>query len=272
MGFLMEAQTAEILGEERVTGVRFADGSEADADLVVMAAGIRPNIALAEAAGIHCERGIVVSDTMQTYDPRIYAVGECAQHRNICYGLVAPLFDQAKVAANHLATLGIARYEGSVTSTKLKVTGIDLFSAGEFNESEGDETLLLQDPGAGVYKKLVVRDNRVRGAVTAERSYGLLAALRLARLATASFGRLLVVAGPLDVAGQTLALAETLEALQHLLDRLISPWSDLDQRGLRFCCGHHPADSPPGGARRAHYYLPHMRRMGDSTSFRPCVP
>lgn len=87
------------------------------------------------------------------------------QHRGTCYGLVAPLFDQAKVAANHLAQLGYGRYEGSVTSTKLKVTGIDLFSAGEYNEGEGDETLVLQDPAVGVYKKLVIRDNRIKGAV-----------------------------------------------------------------------------------------------------------
>ncbi|MEW8505066.1 MAG: nitrite reductase large subunit NirB [Candidatus Thiodiazotropha sp.] len=163
--FLMQAQTTEIIGGERVEGVRFADGFEVEADLVVMAVGIRPNMALAQDAGIHCDRGIVVNDTMQTFDPRIYAVGECVQHRNICYGLVAPLFEQAKVAANHLANLGIARYQGSITSTKLKVTGIDLFSAGDFNEGEGDETLVLQDPGAGIYKKLVLRDNRVKGAV-----------------------------------------------------------------------------------------------------------
>jgi nitrite reductase (NADH) large subunit len=165
MRFLMEAQTAEILGDERVTGVKFADGAEIEADLVVMAVGIRPNMVLAQEAGIHCERGIVVNDTMQTYDPRVYAVGECVQHRGTCYGLVAPLFEQAKVAANHLAQMGIAQYEGSVTSTKLKVTGIDLFSAGEFIEGEGDETLVLQDPAAGVYKKLVVRDNKIKGAV-----------------------------------------------------------------------------------------------------------
>ncbi len=163
--FLMQAQTQEITGDTRVRGVKFADGCEIEADLVVMAAGIRPNMELAKEAGIHCERGIVVSDTMQTFDPRIYAVGECVQHRGICYGLVAPLFDQAKVAANHLATMGIARYEGSLTSTKLKVTGIDLFSAGEFNQDEADETLVLQDPGAGIYKKLVLRDNRIKGAV-----------------------------------------------------------------------------------------------------------
>ena len=165
MKFLMQASTAEIVGGDRVSGVKFADGSEVEADLVVMAVGIKPNIELARQAGIHCERGIVVSDTMQTFDPRVYAVGECVQHRGICYGLVAPLFEQGKVAANHLAQIGIARYEGSVTSTKLKVTGIDLFSAGEFNEQEDDETLVLQDPAQGVYKKLVIRDNRIKGAV-----------------------------------------------------------------------------------------------------------
>ena len=165
LNFMMEAQTAEIIGDQRCTGVRFADGSEIAADLVVMAVGIRPNIELAQKAGVYCERGVVVNDTMQTYDPRIYAVGECIQHRNQCYGLVAPLFEQARVAANHLAQLGSTRYEGSVTSTKLKVTGIDLFSAGEFNEEEGDEAMVLQDPASGTYKKLVIRDNRIKGAV-----------------------------------------------------------------------------------------------------------
>ena len=165
MKFLMQAQTAEILGQDNVTGVKFADGSSIDCALVVMAVGIRPNIALAQAAGLYCERGIVVNDTMQTYDPSIYSVGECVQHRNNCYGLVAPLFDQAKVAANHLAQVGIARYQGSITSTKLKVTGIDLFSAGEFSEQEGDDVLIMQDAKQGVYKKLVVRDDVIKGAV-----------------------------------------------------------------------------------------------------------
>ncbi len=163
--FLMPAQTAAILGQERVTAVRFADGSEIPADLVVMAVGIRPNMALAQQAGLYCERGIVVDDTMLTYDPRIYAVGECVQHRGICYGLVAPLFEQAKVCANHLARLGYGRYQGSVTSTKLKVTGIDLFSAGDYQGGAGTEEILYQDPGAGIYKKLVIRDNKLAGAV-----------------------------------------------------------------------------------------------------------
>ncbi|BBA32513.1 nitrite reductase (NAD(P)H), large subunit [Methylocaldum marinum] len=165
LDFRMEAQTEAILGHDRVTGVRFKDGSETPADLVVMAVGIRPNIDLAKSAGIHCERGILVNDTLQTFDPRIYAVGECVQHRRQLFGLVAPLFEQARVCANHLAEYGIARYEGSVTSTKLKVTGIDLFSAGEFQGGNGYEELLFQDPARGIYKKLVVESNRIKGAV-----------------------------------------------------------------------------------------------------------
>ncbi|HDH08632.1 MAG TPA: NAD(P)/FAD-dependent oxidoreductase, partial [Gammaproteobacteria bacterium] len=164
LNFLMEVQTAEIVGDQRVEKVKFADGSELDADLVVMAVGIRPNIELAKKAGLYCERGLVVSDTMQTFDPRIYAVGECVQHRGNTYGLVAPLFEQAKVCANHLATLGYGRYEGSVTSTKLKVTGIDLFSAGNFNGDEDTEDIIFQDPKAGIYKRLVLRDNKLEGA------------------------------------------------------------------------------------------------------------
>jgi len=165
MTFLMEAATEEIIGNGRVQGVRFKDGSEVEADLVVMGVGIVPNIELAKKSGLHCERGIVVNDTMQTFDPGIYAVGECAQHRGIAYGLVAPLFEQGKVAANQLAGLGYAHYKGSVTSTKLKVTGIDLFSAGEFNEEEGDEVISLQDQSSGTYKKIVIKDDRIKGAV-----------------------------------------------------------------------------------------------------------
>ncbi|MGD8936990.1 MAG: nitrite reductase large subunit NirB [Thiogranum sp.] len=163
--FLMQAQTEAILGKDRVEAVRFRDGLEVAADLVVMAVGIRANYALAEKIGLHCERGVVVNDTMQTFDPRVYAVGECVQHRGQTYGLVAPLFEQAKVCANHLAHIGIARYEGSVTSTKLKVTGIDLFSAGDFVGDDTTEDLVLQDPGRGVYKKVVLKDNRIKGAV-----------------------------------------------------------------------------------------------------------
>ena len=165
--FLLEKDTAELVRGEsgRVCAVKFKDGESVPADLVVMAVGIRPNTALAESAGIHCNRGIVVNDTMQTYDPRIYAIGECVNHRGLAYGLVAPLFEMAKVAANHLAEFGIARYTGSVTSTKLKVTGIDLFSAGNFTGGEGFEEILLSDPVGGVYKKLVIQDNKLAGAV-----------------------------------------------------------------------------------------------------------
>lgn len=165
LNFLMEAQTEAILGEERVTGVRFKDGSEISADLVVMAVGIRPNIELAKRIGLHAERGIVVNDTMQTFDPKIYSVGECVQHRGETYGLVAPLFEQAKVCANHLAEYGIGLYEGSVTSTKLKVTGVDLFSAGNFIGDESTEEIVMQDVASGIYKKVVLKDNKIHGAV-----------------------------------------------------------------------------------------------------------
>ncbi|HVZ42945.1 MAG TPA: nitrite reductase large subunit NirB [Ramlibacter sp.] len=165
--FMIGAQTQELAGGEdgRVKAVRFRDGSAIDADLVVMAVGIRPNTELAERMRLHCNRGIVVNDTMQTVtDARIYGVGECVSHRGVAYGLVAPLFEQAKVAANHLARFGIGRYGGSLTSTKLKVTGIDLFSAGEFMGGEGTEQIVMSDPFGGVYKKLVIRNDRLVGA------------------------------------------------------------------------------------------------------------
>ncbi|MEC9314871.1 MAG: FAD-dependent oxidoreductase, partial [Pseudomonadota bacterium] len=165
LNFLMSHATESITGDNRVEKVHFKDGSEIDADLVVMAVGIRPNIELAQSAGIHCERGIVVDDTMQTFDPTIYAVGECVQHRSQTFGLVAPLFEQAKVCANHLAQMGIARYISTVTSTKLKVTGIDLFSAGDFNGDEDTEDLVFKDAARHVYKKLVIRDDRLIGVV-----------------------------------------------------------------------------------------------------------
>jgi nitrite reductase (NADH) large subunit len=166
LSFLMPCQTTAILGDAqgRVRAVRFADGGETEADLVVMAVGIRPNTALAERAGLYVNRGLVVSDTMQTYDPLIYAVGECVSHRGIAYGLVAPLFEQAKVAANHLAQHGIGRYAGSVTSAKLKVTGIDVFSAGDFIGGAGTQAITLTDTVDGIYKKLVLKDDKLVGA------------------------------------------------------------------------------------------------------------
>jgi nitrite reductase (NADH) large subunit len=163
MKFLIGAQTQDLVGGEdgRVKAIRFKDGTELPADLVVMAVGIRPNTALAESMNLHVNKGIVVSDTLQTVtDPRIYAVGECAAHRGIAYGLVAPLFEQGKV----LATFGIGRYVGSLTSTKLKVTGIDLFSAGNFTGDEHTEEIVMSDPAGGVYKKLVIQGDRLVGA------------------------------------------------------------------------------------------------------------
>ncbi|WP_374364805.1 nitrite reductase large subunit NirB [Piscinibacter sp.] len=179
--FMIGAQTQALIGgkdgrgddkatpNRRVRAVQFKDGNEIPADLVVMAAGIRPNTELALKIGLHCANdgrgGIVVSDTMQTVtDPRIYAVGECAAHRGIAYGLVAPLFEQGKVCATHLAEFGIGRYTGSQTSTKLKVTGIDLFSAGEFMGGDGTEEIVLSDPQGGVYKKLVIKGDKLVGA------------------------------------------------------------------------------------------------------------
>jgi nitrite reductase (NADH) large subunit len=176
MKFLMRAQTQELKSDAngRVSAVCFKDGLHVNAQLVVMAVGIRPNTALAESMRLHCDRGIVVSDTLQTVtDPRIYAVGECASHRGIAYGLVAPLFEQGKVLATHLAQMGIGRYTGSLTSTKLKVTGIDLFSAGDFMGKNGaatpgladdTEEIILSDPHDGVYKKLVIRNDQLVGA------------------------------------------------------------------------------------------------------------
>lgn len=164
--FLMNRQTAAIVGDEEgaVRAIRFKDGSEHATDLVVMAVGIRPNTDLAEKAGIHTERGIIVNDTLQTYDPSIYAVGECVSHRGMAYGLVAPLFEQAKVAANHLAFHGIGRYSGSAISTKLKVTGIDVFSAGDFIGNAGTQAITLADSVGGIYKKLVIKDDKLVGA------------------------------------------------------------------------------------------------------------
>ncbi|WP_426175847.1 NAD(P)/FAD-dependent oxidoreductase [Massilia sp. TWR1-2-2] len=163
--FMLDAHTAEIIGGKRVSAVRFKDGSEIAADLVVMAAGVRPNIALAQKAGLHCERAIVVDDTLQTYDPRIYAVGECVQHRSSTFGLVAPIWDQAKVCGAHLARSGHRRYVQSATPTKLKVTGVDLYSVGDFIGAEGTEDLVLRDPRRGIYKRLVLNGNRIAGAV-----------------------------------------------------------------------------------------------------------
>jgi nitrite reductase [NAD(P)H] large subunit len=165
--FKMAAKTQRLTGDENghIETVRFEDGSELECDLFIMAIGVRPNIALAKEAGIYCERGILVNDTLQSYDPGIYAVGECIQHRGNTFGLVAPLFEQAKVCANHLSAHGVAEYITLPAATKLKVTGINLFSVGDFNGNESCESIRFTDPALGIYKKLVIKANKLIGAV-----------------------------------------------------------------------------------------------------------
>lgn len=165
MKFLLQKNTASIKGKRRVSGLVFSDGSEVDGDLVVMAVGIKPNVELAKASGLAVNRGIEVNDFLQTSIPDIYAVGECAEHRGIAYGLVAPLYEQGAVLAKHLAGAETAGYQGSVTSTKLKVSGVDVFSAGRFDETPQTRSLKMQDDMAGTYKKIVIQDGKLIGAV-----------------------------------------------------------------------------------------------------------
>jgi nitrite reductase (NADH) large subunit len=160
-----DARTAAIEGAARVRAVRLEDGRRLPADIVVMAVGIRPDTTLAGNAGLTIGRGVVVDDRMATSDPAILAIGECAEHRGRCYGLVDPLYDMARVAARQLAGDETARYTGSVSATSLKVSGIDLYSVGDFADGAGGETIVLSDPHGGVYRKLVVRDDRLVGAV-----------------------------------------------------------------------------------------------------------
>ncbi len=161
---ITEANTHSILGTDKVTGVRLEDGTEIDASIVVMAVGIRPSTWLAEKANIEIGRGVLVNDRMETSAEDIYALGECVEHYGECYGLVAPLYDMAQVIADQLVG-GDAEYQGSQTATKLKVTGIDLFSAGDFADGDDREEIILRDATAGVYKRLVLKDNKIIGAV-----------------------------------------------------------------------------------------------------------
>ena len=165
LNILTSSQVVEIQGNGSVSGVILKDGARLPADIVVMAAGITPNIELARSSGLYCENGIVVSDTMQSFDARIYAVGECVQHRKKTYGFVAPLFEMAKVCANHLAKLGYGRYEGSITSTQLKVSGIKLFTAGDINSNGSTEEIVLKDEAENIYKKILVKDKRIVGTI-----------------------------------------------------------------------------------------------------------
>jgi nitrite reductase (NADH) large subunit len=161
---LLNANTARILGEARVEGVELTDGRRIDADAVIFAAGIRPNIALARDAGISVNRGVIVDDHLQTSAPNIFALGECAEHRGICYGLVEPAYEQAGVLAQHLSGRSCA-YDGSVVATNLKVSGVSVFSAGDFLGGETSEAIVLSDIRRGTYKKLVISEGRLTGAV-----------------------------------------------------------------------------------------------------------
>ena len=164
MKVLLNRKTAAIEGNDRVERVRFSDGEAVDADLVLVSAGIMPDIALAKASGLYCERGIVVSDTMQTFDPAVYALGECVQHRGKTFGLVAPIFDQARVVANQLAGDGRKPFKSMPTSARLKVAGIDLYSAGETDLREEDSVEYL-DRKARVYRKVLFEGSAIKGIV-----------------------------------------------------------------------------------------------------------
>ncbi len=165
MQVLTAANTKALHGSERVEAVELADGTVLPADIVVMAVGIRPSAALGKASGLETKRGVVVDDQMRTSDPAIFAVGECVEHRGQCYGLVAPLWDMAKVCADAMTGVAETAYSGSVTGTRLKVTGIDMFSAGDFAPGEGREEVVFRDPARGVYRRLVLQDDKLIGAV-----------------------------------------------------------------------------------------------------------
>jgi len=163
---MLPKQTAALFGNGHVDGLRFANGEELDADLVVIAAGIRPNTELARKAGLEVKRGIIVNDYMETSDPNIYAVGECTEHRGQTFGLVAPLFEQGRVLASAITGEKAKVFEGATPATKLKIMGVDIFSAGAIDEKEaGVEALHFEDPGQGIYKKILLKDNKLHGVI-----------------------------------------------------------------------------------------------------------
>src|SRR5205823_2033608 len=161
---LLRRSTTAVVGEDRAEGVALEDGEILEADLVVVAVGIRPNVELAYKAGLHINRGIVVNDFMETSDPDIFAVGECVEHRGVCYGLVAPLLEQGKVLAATITGSRGATYTGTILATKLKIMGVDVFSAGDWSEQHADP-VRFEDRALGVYKKLTVRDGKLIGAI-----------------------------------------------------------------------------------------------------------
>ena len=165
VGVRLKTETARIVGDGRVEAVELKDGSTIAADAVVVAVGIRANAELARSAGLKVNRGIVVDDRLETSVPGIHAIGECAEHRGLCYGLVEPAYEQAQLLARRLAGES-ATYPGSVLATNLKVSGVNLFSAGDFlGATAGADAIVLSDPGVGVYKKLVIANDRLIGAV-----------------------------------------------------------------------------------------------------------
>jgi nitrite reductase (NADH) large subunit len=165
MTVLTEANTKALLGADRVEAVELADGTTLPADLVVMAVGIRPNAALARQIGLECKRGIVVDDQLRTSDPSIFAVGECIEHRGQTFGLVAPIWDMAKICADTMTGVAETAYVAAATGTRLKVTGIDMFSAGDLAAGQGREEVVFRDPARGVYRRLVLENDRLIGAV-----------------------------------------------------------------------------------------------------------
>ncbi|MFA6964785.1 NAD(P)/FAD-dependent oxidoreductase [Bosea sp. (in: a-proteobacteria)] len=174
------AATKGFVGTDKVEGVELSDGEVIPADLVVIAIGVRPNVDLAKAAGIAVNRGIVVDDGMGSDDESIFAIGECAEHRGSVYGLVEPAYEQARVLATRLAGKP-AVYQGSLLSTNLKVSGVGVFSAGEFEAGEGAETVVLRDRLGGIYRKFVLRDGRLVGCVLVGDTQGALFYLGLIR-------------------------------------------------------------------------------------------
>lgn len=161
---LLGTQTAAIEGGDRAEAVRLADGRLLPASLVVVAVGVKPSTTLAAAAGLTVDRGIVVDDTLATSSPHIHAIGECIAHRGVVYGLVEPGYAQAAVLARRLAGEDVG-YRGSLLATRLKVSGVPVFSAGDVLPAPGAEVVILSDPAAGNYAKLVIRDHRLAGAI-----------------------------------------------------------------------------------------------------------
>ncbi|QDI91718.1 NAD(P)/FAD-dependent oxidoreductase [Salicibibacter halophilus] len=165
MNFFLEKDTSELFGNERVEGLRFQDGTQISADLVVMAVGVKPNIELAQCSGIHTNKGIIVDDHLRTNIPDIYAVGECAEHRDVVYALVKPIYKQAKVLGKEISGIGGSVYRGTVLSMQLKVSGVDVFSAGEFIPGEGQKSLTVFDELNDHYKKFVFHGDQLAGAI-----------------------------------------------------------------------------------------------------------